>query len=207
MNTRSYSIAALCLLLCACSNNGADSFRETFGLNRKGPDEFQVVSRPPLSVPPEFNLVAPKQGADFVPAISAEDQAHKELLGTNTLQTSAMPGISSDAPKNPLLANPVPTVASGDLPSGADSQFLSDAGANQANPHIRQQIEEDNDNGVVPKKEEKYLFGNPSNADPEVDPAKETKRLKDDKAKNLPPTTGDTPTIQQPTTLLGSIFR
>jgi hypothetical protein len=176
------------------------------GLNRKGPDEFQVVARPPLSVPPEFNLVAPKHGAEYSPATSAEDQAHRAVLGEPSTNTT-MPGISSNAPRNAAFASPVPAVASGSLPSGADSQFLANAGANAASPNIRQTLQDDYDNGVKPKKEDQFLIGNPSSADPQVDAAKEAARLKDDKAKKLPPTTGDTPTVQQPTTLFGNIFR
>ena len=42
---------------------GCESTRETFGLNKQAPDEFQVVSRAPLSLPPDFTLRVPEPGA------------------------------------------------------------------------------------------------------------------------------------------------
>ena len=41
------------LALSACDGG---SVANTLGMNIEAPDEFTVVSRPPLSLPPEFNL-------------------------------------------------------------------------------------------------------------------------------------------------------
>ncbi len=38
--------------LCACSN----VTKETLGLGKNAPDEFMVTTRPPLSLPPEYDL-------------------------------------------------------------------------------------------------------------------------------------------------------
>ncbi len=38
--------------LSACSN----VTKEKLGLNKKAPDEFMVTTRPPLSLPPEYDL-------------------------------------------------------------------------------------------------------------------------------------------------------
>ena len=35
--------------------------RESAGVNRKSPDEFQVIENPPLVIPPNFNLLPPEQ--------------------------------------------------------------------------------------------------------------------------------------------------
>ena len=46
--------------LAACSG---DELTRTFGLTRDAPDEFQVTTRAPLSMPPDFNLRPPRPGA------------------------------------------------------------------------------------------------------------------------------------------------
>ena len=44
-----------CMALAACS-----SIREDLGLGRSPPDEFAVIDRPPLSMPPDFGLRPPR---------------------------------------------------------------------------------------------------------------------------------------------------
>jgi len=185
---------AACLLLAACSNG--EGLRETLGLNRHGPDEFQVVSRPPLTLPPDFSLRPPKEGenAAYVPAISTRQQAHDTILGTAP-QASAS-----------LAATAVQPVASGDLPSSADSRFLSNGGTQQANPGIRSLLI-----GQQPdqaSKDNKYLVMPGGSGDPVVDAGKESARLKKDKQENLPPTAGgETPTMQsQSRGIFGDLF-
>ena len=48
------------LLLGGC---GGEDVSRTFGLQRDAPDEFQVTTRAPLSMPPDFSLRAPRPGA------------------------------------------------------------------------------------------------------------------------------------------------
>lgn len=175
-------ISLVCLLLSACSN--AD-MREKLGLNRHGPDEFQVVSRPPLSVPPEFNLRPPHEGGpDISGNGSTADQAHNTVLGV------------TGTTGKPLAATAVQPVASGSLPDSADSSFLSHAGADKASSSIRQNINNDIANGVTPK-DSGYAFGLGSSEDPVVDSAKEAERLKNAKAQDKPPTEGTTPVVQE----------
>jgi hypothetical protein len=189
---RIITAATLCMALCACGN--ADSFRDTLGLNRKGPDEFQVFQRPPLTVPPDYNLPVPKNGAEYAIGAPADEQAHAIAEGKQPM------------PVTPMASTAVPVVSSGTLPSSADSQFLTDAGATNPNRDIRQVITNDNDNGTGPKSA-KYLITPGAGADPVVDPQKEADRLKQDKSTNQPPTTGDTPVVQEDKGFLGNIFR
>ena len=48
----------LTLALSACSN-----IKQTLGLVKQGPDEFTVITRAPLTVPPNFELTPPKPGS------------------------------------------------------------------------------------------------------------------------------------------------
>ena len=41
--------------------NGCEKVRESAGVNRKSPDEFNVVENPPLVIPPDYSLVPPDQ--------------------------------------------------------------------------------------------------------------------------------------------------
>lgn len=74
-------------LLAACA--GA---RETFGLEKMAPDEYQVVTRAPLAMPPDYGLRAPAPGAQR-PQESQPSQAARNIL----LQAST-PGGQRDQP-------------------------------------------------------------------------------------------------------------
>ncbi len=70
-------LLASMFVLSACASG---EVRDTLGLSKRAPDEFVVVSRPALTVPPDFTLVAPdpsKRG----PQLSTEEQARSALIG------------------------------------------------------------------------------------------------------------------------------
>src|SRR6185437_15715995 len=52
--------ATIAVLLSGC---GDGSLTRQFGLTREAPDEFTVVTRAPLSMPPDFTLRPPQPGA------------------------------------------------------------------------------------------------------------------------------------------------
>jgi len=181
-------------MLMGCGN-GAD-LKETLGLNREGPDEYRVVPRPPLSVPPEFNLRPPgQQESSNISGKPAEARAHDEVLG---LSDSSTPAATADTAVTP--------VTSGDLPSGSDAQFLADAGGSKADPQIRQKLQSDGTTGAAAS-DPNYLFGGKKQGDSVVDATKEADRIKQDNAQNKPITAGDTPVVQpEDKGLLGDIF-
>ncbi len=190
-----FVVMLFCAALAAC---GSTDMKESLGLNRKAPDEFQVVSRPPLSVPPEFNLRPPGQGAEYSSGLPAEDQAHNKILGASTSVAAPVSSLGTLTAVTPVSAT--------ELPTSADSQFLSNAGADKANPAIKQIIHDENQNPIAPK-DNTYLFGDKKGGDTVVDSSKEAQRLKDDKAQDKPPTTGDTPVVApQSKGILGEIF-
>ena len=43
-------------LLSSCSN-----FKENMGLVKNQPDEYQIITNPSLSVPPDFNVYSPEE--------------------------------------------------------------------------------------------------------------------------------------------------
>ena len=56
-NIRMYHFLIFLLTLILIS--GCSNIRDSAGVNRKSPDEFQVLSNKPLSMPPNYDLVPP----------------------------------------------------------------------------------------------------------------------------------------------------
>ena len=56
---------------------GCGGVRDQLGLTKKPPDEFTVVSKPPLVIPPNFNLRPPLTGT----TATGEPQPHRYRAG------------------------------------------------------------------------------------------------------------------------------
>jgi hypothetical protein len=102
---------------------GCQSIREATGLAKEPPDEFAVVTKAPLVVPPEFNLMPPREGAPPTNQIEPTEAAQSALFD----------------PADPAAAAKSIT---GDY-SEAEKVLLANAGAAKADPSIRQQIASD----------------------------------------------------------------
>ena len=93
------------LLLTACG-----TVRETLGIEANtGPDEFDVATAPPLSIPPDFNLRPPEPGAPRPQNINPADTARELLTGSAapaadsaSADTVAIPASSAE---DALVAN------------------------------------------------------------------------------------------------------
>src|SRR5690349_9546598 len=129
MKRSSILIALSALALSAC---GGNSVKETLGLERSAPDEFRVVSRPPLSVPPQFSL-RPPATYDTTGGDSASRQAQSLVTGKGD---TAAP---TDTAVMPVKVTNTKRTAKSSA-SNADSQFLKDAGADQADPRVRESL-------------------------------------------------------------------
>jgi len=231
MSTTRFVTIALCMMLAAC---GSD-VKETLGLNHKAPDEFDVYARPPLTIPPEFNLRPPGQGPEYMSGQPADIAAHNKVLGAGTSVSAPASAAASTLPSASAPANAfsppaaatstppavnaltsastgpaptaVPAVSVNALPTTGDSRFLSDAGVTKPDGSIRETIEKDKtkDDSILTPSGP-YLLTGKSTDDPVVDPAKEAQRLKQDKDQNKPPTTGETPVIAPEKGIWGDIF-
>lgn len=191
-----YALALLPLALSACSDG---TVRDTLGISRKAPDEFRVVSRPPLSVPPEFNLRPPAAPGEVVDGAEtpAPQQAQGLLFGESA--SSGLRAGSADTAVQPVTSDSLATTA--------DEQFLKNAGADQANSAARQELQRET---ALTQGQERSLLQKlrePGNSEPTVNPEAEAERLKQNKAENKPVTEGETPTAKQKDTgTLGRIF-
>lgn len=177
------------LWLAALTGCDGSSVRETIGLSRKPPDEFRVLARPPLSVPPEFNLRPPAGPGEV--AGGAEAPAHKQaeslVLGGGGGGGAIKPGIADTA---------VLSVSAGELPSSADEQFLKNAGADRASADIRTVLQQEAPVSEPSEKSWLEKLREPSNKDPLVDAAAESERLKANKKTGKSVTEGTTPMVK-----------
>lgn len=116
-------LTALALLPFAVAACG-DGIRESFGLDRRSPDEFMVTSRAPLSMPPEFALRPPQPGVPRPQEGTTRQRAQQAVFGM-----AEEPATAADFE------------ASG-LSTGA-STLLANAGATRVDPGIRQVVDQE----------------------------------------------------------------
>ena len=138
--------------------------RKTLGLGKRTPDEFQVVRKAPLVVPPNFTLRPPDPGAKPHSVHNPKDQAREALFG----------------PKKDLA-----TIAG----SAGEFALLKDTGVDESDPDIRKKLSSDRrlakedksfvDNLMFWKDEEFKVL---DSTDPVVDSKAEAERFKKNKA-------------------------
>jgi hypothetical protein len=164
-------------MLAVLGLGACDTLKDELGMSKQSPDEFRVVARAPLSLPPDYNLlVTPNPGQPRPQEGTTTDQARTAVFGT---QPQGQP------------------VTSG---SSGETALLTAAGAQNANPEIRQVV--DQETQQINTESEYFLdeliFWRD---DPEpgvlVDPAKESQRIKENQALGRPITEGETPTIER----------
>lgn len=161
------------LLLAGCGN-----VKKNLGLERSAPDEFTVMHRAPLSMPPDYALRPPQPGAPRPQDAVVEEQAKAAVFGENAGTAEAAHG-------------------------SADETLLKNAGADQADDRIRQQV--DRETASLPEKQktvpEKLLGWTKSKpvepAATVVDAEKEAARLHKAQVEGKSPTEGETPTKEE----------
>lgn len=166
------ALFGLAFALTGCGGSAADAL----GIGRNPPDEFAVVDRPPLAMPPEFDLRPPRPGAPRPQEVSMPNKASKVLFGAGN---AAAP--SSEE-------------------SSAEKAILESAGAAKADPSIRAVIDRETSQKAVGNKhlvEELLWWRDPSGAATTVDPAAEAERIKEAKEKGESITSSPTPIIEK----------
>ncbi len=162
-----HRVAAATLLVGALGLAGCSSASKALGMSKVTPDEFRVVSKAPLVVPPDFALRPPAPGEPRPQELQPESAAREALLGAR----------------------------SGEARSSAEKALASRAGADNADPLIRYVV--DDEFGDVAHKDrgfaDKVMFWRRGQATPKgattakaagadtaapIDPAVEEARLK-----------------------------
>jgi Protein of unknown function (DUF3035) len=122
MNIRSLRVAVP-VLVAAVSLTGCDTLRSAAGMDKSAPDEFAVLTKAPLVIPPDYNLMPPRPGAVPTNQVEPTESAQEALFGTDPATiASQMPNTYSESEKL-LLAN---------------------AGIQNIDPQIRQHLASDN---------------------------------------------------------------
>jgi hypothetical protein len=184
---------ALSLLL-ATGLAGCGDTARTFGLTRDAPDEFQVTTRAPLSMPPSLGgpLPVPRPGADRPQEVSTRQAAEATLVPGSVLA-------------GPAAAAP---------PSSAESALLSQAGR-PVGDDIRRRVDEESLRLDQPQRtlvDRLMFWRGPEPAGTALDPRRESQRLRENAALGRDVTDGETPVIQRTrssnpvTALFESIF-
>lgn len=200
----SYLLASSFLtLLAACSGNDV---KDTLGLNRDAPDEYRVVTRPPLSVPPAFDLIPPAEAGEVPAAQATNKQAQSILTGKPIEQTNTFtlsPG------KTPAAAVKSEIPAAKTSP---EASFLQKAGVKEADPNVRAELERDKLAVALPPEEERSWYDptgwwSTAKKEPVVDAKGEADRIKQNKAEGKPVNEGEVPeNSQRDTGILGKIL-
>lgn len=185
------AVAATALLLVA--GCGGDTAR-TFGFTRDAPDEFQVTTRAPLSMPPSLgDLPVPRPGADRPQEMSSRQAAESALVPGAAFSQTGVGG-------GPRTAGEAALLSQAGRPTGSD---------------IRRRVDEESLRLDQPNRglADRLIFWQP----PEqpgvaLDARRESQRLRENSALGREATEGETPVIQRSrssnpvTRLLESIF-
>ncbi|MBN8520731.1 MAG: DUF3035 domain-containing protein [Alphaproteobacteria bacterium] len=150
------------LVLGGCSNT-AEQMKEQFNFSKKPPDEFAVVKRAPLEMPPDYSLRPPQPGAPRPQELTPTEEARVSIVG----QTAS--------PSRPI-----------DAATKGEALLLQKTGAAQANPNIRTLVDQETD--VIAEDEKtgidvmKEMIGKDVKEPAQVvDPKGEIERLKSGK--------------------------
>jgi hypothetical protein len=87
------------MLLPALALGGCSSMEQTFGIGKRSPDEFTVVRRAPLVVPPDATLRPPDPGAPPTAEVPTSVAAREVLLGSGAASVPASDATQSAAEK------------------------------------------------------------------------------------------------------------
>ncbi|MBM3555773.1 MAG: DUF3035 domain-containing protein [Alphaproteobacteria bacterium] len=167
----------IALLAVGAALSACSSAKETLGINRRAPDEFAVVTKAPLVIPPDFGLRPPEPGAPRLQEIDARQLASAAITGR-----PAQPGRVQVAGL-----------------SGSETALLRRAGAENADSSIRAIIREETTQ--LAEKEnsftERLLFWVDKSREETVDAQREAQRLREAQAAGQSPVATETPIRQR----------
>lgn len=166
----------LSVLLAPLALTGCGGAREALGLGRVQPDEFAVVDRPPLAIPPDFTLKPPSPGTPRPQEIDMTRRAEQVVFNSDTAGGKGEPG-------------------------SAEQALLQQAGADKVEPDIRKTIDREAQDLVVSNRRyiDYLLWWRKDQESPAavVDAPAELERLKDNKNEGKDAVEGATPMIER----------
>ncbi len=177
------AVAGLALVfgLSACGN--FEGVKNQLGMNKQPPDEFRVVARAPLSLPPDFTLRPPQPGVARPQEGTATQQARTAVF-------------RADEGQEPSLDEAMPD----DGRTRGERALLRSAGADKIDPDIRTTVEQETEEINVANEDfiDNLVFWREAEKPGEViDAEAEAARLRENAALGRAVTTGQTPTIRR----------
>jgi hypothetical protein len=171
----------------AAGLGGCSDIRSLAGVDKKAPDEFAVLRRAPLTVPPNFNLRPPRPGERAVPQIDPSRQAQVAIFGRESDQ--------------------LPLRSQGG--SAGEEALLQTLRIERVDPDIRQKVDRESALLAVDQRNfvERLMFWRtPPPPGVAVDALEERRRLQENDALGRPPIEGETPTIERKDTVRNNLF-
>lgn len=171
-------LAAVALLISGCAD-----LRSIAGFDRRVPDEFAVVSRAPLTLPPSFDLPAPTPGAPRPQEGTATARAESVLFGGRRTGFYFDGQFAAAGPR-----------------SAGEVALLGQAGSSNVQANIRQLVNREADQQI--EDADGFVDGllfwqTPDLPGLVVDPEAEMRRLANNAALGLPLNEGEIPVIDQ----------
>src|SRR5215472_10509542 len=123
MGIKGIALPVLATVGLATTLGGCSDFRKALGYDKSIPDEFAVVSRAPLAIPPDYSLRPPQPGAAPSQEVAAQDRAKGAIFRAGPQQASLPPAATER--------------------SAGEGALLEAAGAPKADPEIRQHVADD----------------------------------------------------------------
>jgi hypothetical protein len=179
----SRTVLAIPILLLALGLGGCSEARRAVGWDKAPPDEFKILTRAPLAMPPDYGLRPPTPGAPRPQEGSTTDQARTAITGG---RPGARPGAA-------------PAAGAG-RPSAAEVALLEKAGADRADPAIRATVDRearavaDADRSFTDKL---IFWREPEPPGTVIDAEREQQRLRENQALGRPANSGDTPIVRR----------
>ena len=108
-------VATAAALVCGVAVAGCQSTRQALGIEKVTPDEFRVVTKAPLTLPPDYSLRPPEPGEPRPQELQPESAARQALEG----------------------------VRAADVRSDGEKLFVQKAGADKADPLVRYVVDDE----------------------------------------------------------------
>ena len=149
---------------------GCSKIRQSAGVTRKAPDEFQVIENPPLVIPPNYSLIPP-------------DQLQEKNIGNieKELAKEILFGLEEE---NTTTDNQLTTM----------SMILSKSNADNISNTIRDDIDEDFAQEISAKDKLRLVWENEIDV---LDAVKESERIREKNFNNESVIDGDSPIKKQ----------
>jgi hypothetical protein len=145
----------------AASLGGCTDIKRAIGMEKVIPDEFAVVSRAPLAIPPDYSLRPPQPGAAPSQEVPTQERAKEAIFRVGGNQQAGLPPAAAER-------------------SPGEDDLLRQAGVANADPKIRAVVTEEQ--SVSPEGEktfvDKLLFWRNNSPSEVIDPSKEADRIK-----------------------------